>query len=135
MKNHLSALDIGDWSISLVVVAPSPTRAEQIAQQADRLLDALSQRKVPDTVVSEGEGELALSFTISAATPDAAVGEGVRLWREIAGIAGVESWPLVRAEAATYDELDRDFRASALPAPVGVAEVRVPARLERDVVS
>jgi hypothetical protein len=112
-----------DWSVSLVVAAPADVSSEDIGPLADSVLQLLADIEVPDTVVSEDDGDLALSFTVRADGPNRAVDRGVDLWSKIAAETGIDSWPLVRAEAATYDELEKDFRATALPPLVGVSEV------------
>lgn len=115
--------DATAWSLSLGLAPPDQLTAEHVAEAADRAWDALIGREVEDAVVTSGETGVAVRFTVHAAAPDEAVVDGVRLWRRCAPDAGMDSWPLVRADAATYDVRREEFAAAALPRLVGVGDV------------
>jgi hypothetical protein len=112
-----------DWSVSLLVAAPDAVAADEVEYAAELADQALEAHQVPDWVVSAGEADLSLTFTVAADTPVAAVVEGVQEWQACAEAAGVSDWPLVRCDAATYEVRLAEIEASALPALVGRTEV------------
>jgi hypothetical protein len=113
--------DLTEWSVSVVVESPDERRPAE-SPAWDRVFGALRSSD-RDGVVVEDDGTLGVRFTVRAPNALHAVGEGVAIWHAVAQTAGIATWPVVRAEASTYDQLERQIRASALPPLVGVAEV------------
>jgi hypothetical protein len=88
-----------------------------------QLAETLENQGVADAVASVSPDRLSVTFTVEATAPDVAVATGVCTWRKVASELQVESWPVVRASAATYGVLADEHAASALPELMGVAEV------------
>lgn len=117
----VSAGQAVEWSVALLVAAPEG--ATDVACLADRAMQALDRAGAADLAVSSGDRDVALRFTVVAGGADQAVAEGVALWAACAATAGMAGWPLVQADAATYEVRAEQFRSSAVPPLVGVAEV------------
>ena len=56
-------------------------------------------------------------------TAAGAVGFGHDVFVELAGKAGLPAWPVVRAEALTFEEQDRELESPNFPELVGVSEI------------
>jgi hypothetical protein len=96
-----------------------------VGPEGDQLPDLLADSGAKGAAASVSKDRIQATFTIQANGPAEAIEKGLAAWREAAKRIGlrVSVWPVTRAGAATYDELEADIAATALPRLVGVAEV------------
>src|SRR5579862_8851175 len=108
-----------DWSVSLVVKAPGDPRSRPgVEEAAAELSSAVCDSGLADAVVSHDDAGLGMRFTVAAESAHGAIDAGVAVWAKFADMAGISSWPVVRADAATYDQLERERRRTVLPSLV-----------------
>jgi hypothetical protein len=114
-----------EWGVTVAAAAAAPRTDPDPVGSALRLSDLLADSGATGAATSVSEDRVEATFTIQADGPAQAVQKGLDAWRMAADKLGftVTVWRVIRAEAATYDELVADFAATALPELVGVAEV------------
>ncbi len=113
------------WTITTTSAATSAARRgstideERVAELLDQLVDY-----DPVVAIAPDNSRLVLTVSLPGARAAAdAVKEGARLHRTHAKRVGLPSWPIVRADAMTWDEHDRDLAEPAYPELAGVAEI------------
>jgi hypothetical protein len=114
-----------EWGVTVAAATTQPRTDPDPVRSALRLSDLLADFGATGAATSVSGDRVEATFTIQAEGPAEAVQKGLAAWREAAEKLGftVSVWPVTRAGAATYGELEADFDATEIPELVGVAEV------------
>lgn len=97
--------------------------AASLEDALEELMDLLVDRggAVSSSTVADRYGAtFSVAEDINAA---GALAHGYEVFTNLAEKAGLPAWPVVRAEALTFDELDREIKTPNFPELVGVSEI------------
>lgn len=121
-----------DWSVDLEMVLPGQGK-DQIFRLAEAVVDALRPYGVS---VSPGEDRLGVRLTVEPAVEaDEAITKGRRILERTLRTLRVKPGSLMRVEALTHQELERELERPNFPDLVGVSEVAAMLRVSRARVS
>lgn len=109
------------WTVTFETAGHEPTELEAALGE---FLDLLVDRggAVSGSAIGDRYGAT-FSIEEAVATAPDAVAFGYEIFTSYAEKSGLPAWPVVRAEALTFEELDRDLETRNLPELVGVSEI------------
>lgn len=108
------------WTVTFETAGQEPTGLEAALEE---FLDLLVDRGGAVTGSATGDRYGATFSIQEAATAPDAVAFGYEIFTTYAEKSGLPAWPVVRAEALTFEELDRDLETPNFPELVGVSEI------------
>lgn len=106
------------WSVLIEATGGRKPAARAI----DLFIDAMLDHSGSVTIPQDRNGYSA-RLSVDASTPEVATARALTLFRGSAGEAGLPDAPIVRVEALTEAELDRELAKPAFPELVGVTEI------------
>ena len=109
------------WTVTLEAAGDD---AAELEPALEELLDLLVDRGGAVSASTMGD-RYAATFSVDeeVATVADAVALGCEVFTSLAEKSGLPAWPVVRAEALTYEEHDRDLETPNFPELVGVSEI------------
>jgi hypothetical protein len=109
------------WTVTFEAVGDQPADLER---GLDEFVDLLVDRGAAVTGAITGD-RYGASFSVSEPvdTAPSAVAVGYEIFVTYAEKSGLPAWPVVRAEALTFEELDREIETPNFPELVGVSEI------------
>ena len=114
-----------NWNVTLEVAGDD--RAAVTTESLDDLLDVLGDLSpvviAPAPEPADGRVHFGVDVTVDAPDANEAIDRARYRFGEGVAKAGLPSWPLVRLEALTDDELDHRLQTPMFPKLLGVAEV------------
>jgi hypothetical protein len=108
------------WTVTFETAGHEPTGLEAALEE---FLHLLVDRGGAVTGSAIGDRYGATFSIEEAATAPDAVAFGYEIFSTYAEKSGLPAWPVVRAEALTFEELDRDLETPNFPELVGVSEI------------
>ena len=109
------------WTVTFEAAGDEPTELEAALEE---FLDLLVDHGGSVTASNTGD-RYGATFSVDeeVATAADAVARGFEVFTNLAEKSGLPAWPVVRAEALTFEELDRDLERPNFPELVGVTEM------------
>jgi hypothetical protein len=109
------------WTVTFETAGHEPTELEAALEE---FLDLLVDRggAISGSAMGDRYGAT-FSIEEAVATAPDAVAFGYEIFTSYAEKSGLPTWPVVRAEALTFEELERDIETPNFPELVGVSEI------------
>ncbi len=119
-----SKMRLDGWAATLSAISEAGGDAlDEPLDWANALSEALTAYDAHGPVTRASQDEVETTFTVFAPDVLSATGQATNMWSSALDKVGGPSLRIVRLDVATYDELEKDYRRSALPSLVGVSEV------------